>query len=130
MEISADDGTDNKNKWDDVGPIQVMDFDIATPIDVKRATETLCGEPRMFYMMLGKFEDMTFLNLIGELAKQYDYIAFLGPPRYDDKAYLHQLEVFMEHAHQLKSPAGYIGASRVHYACYFIQEHFLYKRYT
>jgi HPt (histidine-containing phosphotransfer) domain-containing protein len=42
-------------------PIQVMDFSIATPIDVARATETLCGSPQMFHMMLGKFEDMTFL---------------------------------------------------------------------
>jgi len=36
----------------------------------------------------------------------------------------------MEPAHQLKSPAGYIGASHIHYACYFIQEHFLFDRFT
>ena len=41
-----------------------MDFDISHPIDVKRAIETLCGNPQMFYMMLEKFENMTFLNLM------------------------------------------------------------------
>jgi hypothetical protein len=53
-------------------PIQVMDFDIATPIDIKKATETLCGSPVMFYTMLSKFEDMTFLNLMQEIANGVD----------------------------------------------------------
>ena len=53
-------------------PIQVMDFDISTPIDVKKATETLCGSPVMFYTMLSKFEDMTFLNMMQEIAKGVD----------------------------------------------------------
>jgi HPt (histidine-containing phosphotransfer) domain-containing protein len=82
-----------------------MDFDVTTPIDVKRATETLCGNPAMFYMMLSKFEDMTFLNLMGLIA---------------DAVTAGDMKHMMEHAHTLKSPAGYIGASHVHYACYFI----------
>jgi len=28
-------------------------------------------------------------------------------------------------AHSLKGASGYIGASRLHYACYFIQKHFV-----
>jgi HPt (histidine-containing phosphotransfer) domain-containing protein len=91
-----------------------MDFDISTPVDVKKATETLCGSPVMFYTMLSKFEDMTFLNLMREIAKAVE--------RGD-------MEKLMHDAHQLKSPAGYIGASHIHYACYFIQEHHAYKRY-
>lgn len=39
------------------------------------------------------------------------------------------MEKYMQDAHQLKSPAGYIGASHLHYACYFIQEHHAYKSY-
>jgi hypothetical protein len=58
---------DNNN--DHSRPIQVMDFDIATPIDVKKAIETLCGNPTMFYTMLSKFEDMTFLDLMGKISK-------------------------------------------------------------
>ena len=49
-----------------------MDFDISTPIDIKKATETLCGSPVMFYNMLSKFEDMTFLNLMQEIANGVD----------------------------------------------------------
>lgn len=49
-----------------------MDFDISSPIDVKRATETLCGNPAMFYMMLSKFEDMTFLSLMKAIADAVD----------------------------------------------------------
>lgn len=96
-----------------------MDFDINTPIDVKRATETLCGSPQMFYMMLSKFEDMTFLDLMNKLAIEYDKVINLEP-NYDDPNYIAMLNDFMEVAHTLKSPAGYIGASRIHYACYFI----------
>ena len=31
-------------------------------------------------------------------------------------------------AHSLKGASGYIGASRLHYVCYFIQEHFVFDR--
>ena len=91
-----------------------MDFDISTPVDIKKATETLCGSPSMFYTMLSKFEDMTFLNLMELIAEDVDN---------------GDMEKYMLDAHQLKSPAGYIGASHLHYACYFIQEHHAYKRY-
>ena len=33
-----------------------------------------------------------------------------------------------EGAHSLKGSSGYIGASHLHYACYFIQEHFMFER--
>ena len=32
-------------------------------------------------------------------------------------------------AHNLKGAAGYIGASCLHYSCYFIQEHFMNNNY-
>ena len=65
--------------------------------------------------MLSKFEDMTFLHLMEQIAIAVDN---------------NDLLKMMNDAHQLKSPAGYIGASRIHYACYFIQEHYMYKRYA
>ncbi len=68
----------------------------------------------MFYAMLSKFEDMTFLHLMKEIAKGVDQ---------------GDLEKVMQDAHQLKSPAGYIGASQIHYACYFLQEHYVYNRF-
>jgi len=32
-------------------------------------------------------------------------------------------------AHSLKGASAYIGASRLHYICYFIQEHFVSENY-
>jgi len=34
-----------------------------------------------------------------------------------------------ETAHKLKSTAGYSGASHIHYACYFLQDHFINQEY-
>lgn len=49
-------------------PIQVTDFDVSSPIDEKKATEILCGNSNMFYMMLAKFEEMTFMQLMQQIA--------------------------------------------------------------
>ena len=40
-------------------PIHFLDVDITNPIDYKKAIEDLGGTPKMFYMMLSKFEDMS-----------------------------------------------------------------------
>jgi hypothetical protein len=53
-------------------PIQVSDFDIATPIDNKKAIEGLGGDPFMFYTMLAKFEDMSLTKQMLECAKAVD----------------------------------------------------------
>lgn len=95
-------------------PIVVLDIDIQTPIDIKKAIEGLGGEPFMFYTMLGKFEDMSLIKQMSECAKAVD-----------DGDYLEMKNA----AHSLKGSSGYIGASHLHYACYFIQEHFIYERY-
>ena len=36
----------------------------------------------------------------------------------------------MELAHKIKGGSGYIGAGRLYYACYFIQEHYVYKKHS
>ena len=95
-------------------PIVVLDIDISTPIDVKKAIEQLGGMPMMFYMMLEKFEDMTLMSEMEKLAKAYD-----------DKDFYWM----KEHAHSIKGAAGYICASKLHYACYFIQEHHHFDRF-
>jgi HPt (histidine-containing phosphotransfer) domain-containing protein len=46
-------------------------------------------------------------------------------PAYDNRNY----QAMKDLAHSLKGASGYIGASRLHYACYFIQEHFVYNRH-
>jgi len=49
-----------------------LDVDISTPIDTKKATENLGGTPKMFYMMLAKFEDMSLLSCMRDIAIAVD----------------------------------------------------------
>ena len=95
-------------------PIPVIDIDISRPIDVKKAIEQLGGSPEMFYMMLEKFEDMSLLECLTNLAKDVNEQDFLK---------------MKNDAHSLKGASGYICASRVYYACYYIQEHYVFGRY-
>ena len=32
--------------------------------------------------------------------------------------------------HNLKSTAGYVGASHIHYACYFMQDHYIKQEFN
>jgi len=86
-------------------PIQVIDLDISTPIDVKKGVEQLGGNPMLFYMMLEKFEGMNFMSTLQDLARDVENQDYLN---------------FKTNAHSIKGSAGYICASRLHYACYFI----------
>ena len=86
-------------------PIPVIDIDISRPIDVKKSIEQLGGSPEMFYMMLEKFEDMSLLECLAKIAKDVN-----------DSDYLNM----KNDAHSLKGASGYICASRVYYACYYI----------
>lgn len=104
-----------KHENEDAGkPIPVFDIDISKPIDTKKTIEGLGGEPIMFYTMLGKFEDLSLTKQMGECAKAVD-----------DQDYL----AMKNAAHSLKGSSGYVGASHLHYACYFIQEHYIFDRY-
>lgn len=78
-------------------PIQVLDFDVTTPIDIKRATEVLCGSSQMFYMMLGKFEDMTFLHLMKVIADNVN--AAEGADPRNEEEYKEKMLQIMEPAH-------------------------------
>ena len=42
-------------------PIPVLDVDISTPIDTKKAIEGLGGSQKMYYNMLEKFEDLSLI---------------------------------------------------------------------
>ena len=49
-------------KKENAKPIPVLDVDISTPIDTKKAIEGLGGSARMYYCMLDKFEDMSLFQ--------------------------------------------------------------------
>lgn len=80
-------------------------MDITTPIDVKMAVDGLGGDPTIFFMMLGNFESMTLNDHMKNIVKEYD-----------EKNH----KKFKDLAHGVKGASGYIGASRLHYVCYFI----------
>ena len=94
--------------------IKLTDLNTDTPIDIEAAVSGLGGDPSIFYMMLGNFEKMTLLDHINKMKDAYDN---------DDHSN------FKEYAHSIKGSSGYIGASRLYYACYFIQEHYVFERF-
>ena len=64
-------------------------------------------------MMLGNLEDMSLNKVMTDMV-----------PQYEAKNYLEIKNL----AHSLKGSSGYIGASRLHYVCFFIQEHYVHNR--
>lgn len=94
--------------------IKVCDLDISTPIDVDTAVNGLGGDPAVYYMMLGSLEDMSLNQCLKDLVEAYD-----------NKDYAN----IKAHAHSLKGASAYIGASRLHYMCYFIQHYYVEGNY-
>jgi HPt (histidine-containing phosphotransfer) domain-containing protein len=64
-------------------------------------------------MMLSNFESMTLTEQMKKIVEPYDNLKY---------------EEVKDVAHGLKGASGYIGAGRLHYVCYFIQENFVYNR--
>ena len=68
----------------------------------------------MFYMLLSKFESMTLSPTLRDIIKHFDQL------NYTEVKNL---------AHTLKGTAGYIGASRLYYQCYYMQLHYCQGEY-
>jgi len=94
--------------------VKVQKLSIEDPIDVKDAIEGLGGDPNIFYMMLANLENMSLVGILKDII-----------PALENRDYL-QMKTL---AHSLKGASAYIGASRLHYVCYYIQEHYVYERY-
>ena len=90
-------------------------FNISTPIDIDTAiNKNMGGEERMFYKMLESLERMTLNKTMTDIIDAYD-----------SKNYKSMKDL----AYALKGACAYIGASRLHYVCFFMQEHFIYERF-
>ena len=89
-------------------------FNISTPIDIDTAITGMGGEERMFYKMLESLERIVLNKTMTDIIDAYD-----------SKNYKSMKDL----AHALKGACAYIGASRLHYVCFFMQEHFIYKRF-
>ena len=93
----------------------MQELDISTPLDINMAIEVLGGEPSVYLMMLAQLEDLSLTPTMGNIAKldfsNMDY------------------QLLKDYAHSLKGSSAYVGASRVHYSCYYIQEYFMTNKF-
>lgn len=92
----------------------LVDLKTETPIDLKKAVEILGGQKSIFFKMIAKIESSTLVPTLKDLAIAYDKKDY---PQIKNKA------------HALKGATGYVGASRVHYCCWRIQELFTAENY-
>ena len=85
--------------------IHLVDLSIDQPIDVRKGLELL-QEESIFYNMLAKLETYTLMPCMK------DFVAAFDSPNFASQ--------MKSKAHALKGASGYVGAGRVHYACYAI----------
>ena len=89
-----------------VPTIKVEDLDINKIIDTEKAVQRL-GDIALYRLMLPQYESSSLIPYLEKLSEEmqnqnWDQVKF--------------------YAHALKGPAGYIGASKLHYACYYVQK--------
>ena len=84
-----------------------VDFDLSLPLDYNKAVSALNGNEQLYFSMLSRFENSSLNECLTQLKEGIEGGEL-------DKVY--------QGYHTLKSASGYIGAGRVHFACYFIQE--------
>ena len=82
-------------------------MDITEPVDLHYATASLGNNSKLFYIMLERLADVSIATSIEKLT-----IA-LNEEDWDG---------MKQAAHSLKGSSGYVGASKIHYACYYIQD--------
>lgn len=86
--------------------IKVEDLDINQVLDAEKAMQRLGGQ-QLYMMMLPQYDSTSLMPQLTQLARE------VSQKDWD------QIKFFV---HALKGPAGYIGASRLHYACYYMQK--------
>ena len=86
-------------------PRSATDYDIKLPIDIKAAIQCLGYDEDTFYTMLASLESLSITPCLANMVEIYDKS---------------QADEFKKQAHALKGASAYIGASKLHYVCYFI----------
>ena len=89
-------------------------LDISKPINVEFGLNSFAGNKEVFYTMLSDFEPMSLDKSLEQMATAVD-----------KRDYCQLMNI----AHSIKGSCGYIGVSRMHYATYFIQEHYMNKKF-
>ena len=85
--------------------VKVFELEPSTPIDVQGAVRYLGLNIDLFYEMLEMFENKNLTKNMISLAEAVNEGNY---------------KTIKAVAHTIKGASGYIGASHIHYACYFI----------
>lgn len=94
--------------------IRLVDLDVSEPMDFVTPVENLGGQKSLFITMLKRLEVMSLtmcMNQVAEGLNEKDW------------------NKMKQGAHQLKGASGYVGAGRLHYVCYHIQNAFHFEDY-
>ena len=89
--------------------IKVHNLDITNPVDINTPVDSLGGNNKLYFAMLSRLEGMSLSMCMQQITDAVD-----------NKEWLKMKNA----AHSLKGASGYVGASKVHYACYYIQKAF------
>lgn len=89
--------------------VRLIDLDVTEPIDFETPVKNLGGQHSLFVTMLKRLEVMSLNSCIEQVA--------VGLNSKD-------WQKMKQGSHQLKGASGYVGAGRVHYCCYHIQNAF------
>ena len=92
----------------------MVDLDVREPIDFITPVENLSGQRQLFITMLTRLEVMSLTSSIQQVAEGLN---------------TKDWQKMKSGAHQLKGASGYVGAGRVHYCCYHIQNGFMLDDY-
>jgi len=79
-------------------------------LDQIAALELHKGNKSLFYMILNHFRNQSLIESIDIITNAFNESKWTK---------------MKEAAHTLKGTSGYVGASTIHYDCYFMQESFL-----
>ena len=96
-----------------ISRIRLLDLDVTEPVDLHYATASLNNE--LFYDMLEHLTDIGLVTNIEKITHSLQAEDWDG---------------MKQAAHTLKGSSGYVGASKVHYACYYIQDAYNNRNYS
>ena len=87
--------------------IRVLDLKTKYPVDEETPIKLLDGNVKLYYSMLGRLERMSLqpnMLALASAVEKGDHMAVKNK------------------VHSIKGACGYVGASRLHYVCYKIQD--------
>ena len=87
----------------------MINLDITLPIDFVTPVQNLGGQKFLFNTMLKRLEVMSLTACMGQIAEGLNTKDWTK---------------MKQGVHQLKGASGYVGAGRIHYVCYHIQNAF------